>query len=81
MAVIQQFWSQVAAIQRDAVAWMCDTFTAMMPKSEPHHFIECLYKLLMMAPAERYYQTDNWPSEQVRLYMPLSSVLLPIPAL
>lgn len=71
---MQTFWAQIASIQRDAVAWMSESFITMVPGVDGQFFIQCLYKFLMMAPSEAYIQIDNWPTEQVRISI-LASLL------
>lgn len=65
IAVMQNFWTEIAKIQRHAVIWMHEVFINMLPAVEGQAFIQCLYKLLMMAHGELYSKVDNWPAENV----------------
>lgn len=64
---MQTFWTQIAKIQKDAVIWMHDTFITMLPNIESQAFLQCLYKLLMMAQSDHYSKVDNWPAEAVSM--------------
>ncbi|XP_067931599.1 integrator complex subunit 1-like [Watersipora subatra] len=66
IAVMQTFWTQIAKIQRDAVNWLFESFILMLPNVESQNFIQCLYKLVMMAQSEHYSKVDNWPAEADR---------------
>ncbi|KAF6032449.1 INTS1 [Bugula neritina] len=68
-SVIQTFWSQIANIQKTSVSWMYETFTSMLHVTDGQGFIQCLYKLLMMAHGEHYSKVDNWPTEADRKIM------------
>lgn len=65
ITVMQNFWTEISKIQRDAVVWMHEAFIMMLPAVESQAFIQCLYKLLMMAHGEHYSKVDNWPAEAV----------------
>lgn len=65
IAVMENFWTEISRIQRDAVVWMHESFIMMLPSVENQAFIQCLYKLLMMAHGEHYSKVDNWPAEAV----------------
>jgi len=62
---MQTFWSQIANIQKDAVIWMHQTVLSMLPKVEGQIFVQCLYKLLMMAAKDLYCQV-NWEAIRCR---------------
>lgn len=67
IAVMENFWTEISRIQRDAVVWMHEAFIMMLPAVENQAFIQCVYKLLMMAHGEHYSKVDNWPAEAVSL--------------
>ena len=65
ITVMQTFWTQIAMIQKDAVNWLYESFISMLPNIDNQNFIQCLYKLLMMAQSDHYSKVDNWPAEAV----------------
>lgn len=59
------FWKQVSTIQRDSIWWMQEIVPSSFELNK-QDYLQGLYKILMMQPAESYYKVDGWPPEPER---------------
>eukprot|EP00731_Ephydatia_muelleri_P029324 Em0020g968a len=62
---LQEFFSTLGLMQRDAVWWMHSVVPATY-RPQPTVYKTCLRKVLFLEPAEAYHSKDNWPPEADR---------------
>ncbi len=62
---LQEFFSTLGTIQRDAVWWV-HTIVPGMFRPQPSDYKTCLRKVLFLEPPESYHSRDNWPPESDR---------------
>ena len=65
---LQDFFSTLGLIQRDAVWWI-DTIVPTMFRPQPVDYKTCLRKVLFLEPTESYTSKDNWPPESDRRWV------------
>ena len=66
---LQEFFSTLGLMQRDAVWWMHSVVPATY-RPQPTVYKTCLRKVLFLEPAEAYHSKDNWPPEADRRWAP-----------
>ena len=62
---LQEFFSTLGLIQRDAVWWIHMIVPGQF-RTQPTDYKMCLRKVLFLEPAESYHNRDNWPPESDR---------------
>lgn len=73
LAVLHNYQTTVAQIQRDALWWLHNVALKVY-RPEPPTFIHVLHKVLFVDHPEQYYNKDNWPPESERgLFMRLAT--------
>lgn len=65
MEQLQEFFSTLGLIQRDAVWWV-HTIVPTVFRPQPVDYKTCLRKVLFLEPSEAYTSKDNWPPESDR---------------
>lgn len=72
---LQDFFSTLGLIQRDAVWWI-HTVVASMFRPQPVEYKACLRKVLFLEGTEAYTSKDNWPPEADRRLVFVVVILL-----